>query len=62
MATVKAIWNRILNEPAVVVALILAVGNLVGADWTGQANFVESALVLIGGVLVRQQVTPVRSL
>lgn len=54
--------NRILNEPALVVAVVLAVANLIGADWSGQANFIESLLVLLGGVLVRQQVTPVRSL
>lgn len=62
MELVKALWNRMLSEPALVVALVLAVGNLAGSDWSGQANFIESALVLLGGVLVRQQVTPVRDL
>lgn len=62
METLKAAWNRILSEPAVVTAVILAVANLVAADWSSQAAFVESLLVLIGGIVVRQQVSPVRDL
>jgi hypothetical protein len=62
MSALKAIWNRILSEPAVVTALILAVANLVAADWSSQAAFVESLLVLVGGVIVRSQVSPVRDL
>lgn len=54
--------QRILNEPALVVAVILAVANLIGADWTGQAEFVESILLLLGGIVIRQQVTPTRTL
>lgn len=58
----KATWNRILSEPAVVTAVILAVANLFAKDWTSQAAFAESLLVLVGGLVVRSQVTPVRDL
>lgn len=57
-----AFVDRLLNEPAMVVALVLAVGNLIGEDLSNIANLAESLLVLVGGVLVRQNVTPVRSL
>jgi hypothetical protein len=58
----RAIFDRVLNEPALLVAVVLAVGNLVGHDLGDVANLVESLLVVVGGVIIRQQVTPVRSL
>ena len=58
----QRILDRVVNEPALVVAVILAVGALIGADLTELASFVESAIVLLAGVVVRSQVTPVRSL
>ena len=56
--------DRILNEPALVVGLVLAVLNLVGVDAETQSKVstaVESVLVLLGAVVIRSQVSPVRS-
>lgn len=51
--------DRLKNEPALVVAVILAVANLVaGKDLGLDADTLESAVVLVGGWLVRQRVTP----
>ena len=56
------IIDRIANEPALVVAVIMAVGALIGQDLTELASFVESAVVLAAGVVVRQRVVPTRKL
>lgn len=58
-------WIR--NEPAIVVALLIAVANMVGWSVTGAGeealtNVVESLVVLFGGGIVRQSVTPVSKL
>ena len=58
----KPILNRIANEPALITALVLAVGNLIGQDFSGVSTFVESAIVFVAGIFVRSQVTPVRSI
>jgi hypothetical protein len=55
------VWNRIANEPALVGGLILAVGNLIGADFTGEAEFVVSGVALVIALLVRWKVTPTRT-
>lgn len=52
--------NRLLNEPALVVAVVLAAGNVIGQDLSDVATLVESVLILAGGVLVRSRVTPTR--
>jgi hypothetical protein len=57
----KALFERILNEPVLVVAVILAAGNLIGEDFTGLAESVKSTLVVIGGIVARHFVTPVRN-
>lgn len=58
-------WIR--NEPAIVVALLIAVANMVGWSVTGSGeealtNVIESLAVLLGGGVVRQSVTPVAKL
>lgn len=58
----NAFFNRILNEPVLVVAVILAVGNLFGQDLSTYGGFIESAIVIVGGFIARSFVTPVRSL
>lgn len=58
----KAIWNRVANEPALIGAVVLAVTNILGTDGTTLAQLVETLVVLVAGLLVRSQVTPVRSL
>lgn len=63
----KRLAFRILQEPALVTAVILAAGNLlvdyVAAEQVATvANTVETLLTLIAGFVVRQNVTPVRSI
>jgi hypothetical protein len=53
------ILARIRREPALVVGLVLALANLWGADLSDHADLIESAVVLLGSLLVRQRVTPV---
>lgn len=57
-----AFVDRILNEPVLVVAVVLAVGQLFGKDLSSFSGFIESAIVIVGGFIARQFVTPVRSL
>lgn len=57
----NTIWDRVLNEPVLVTAVILAVGNLIGEDTSGLASSVESAIVVIAGIIARHFVTPVRN-
>ena len=57
----KAIIERILNEPVLVTAVILAVGNLIGEDLSDVATSVESAIVVVAGIVTRHFVTPVRN-
>lgn len=56
------IWDRVANEPALVSAVVLAVANLIGADGSNIAALVETLIVVVAGLAVRAQVTPVRSL
>lgn len=58
----KSIWDRVANEPVLVTAVILAAGNLIGEDFSGVASSVESAIVVIAGIITRHFVSPVRSL
>ena len=62
----KTILNFIKNEPAMVVTFVLAVLNIfldLSADQAVQVQtIVESILVLLGGGVVRQSVTPVAKL
>lgn len=61
-----AILNFLKNEPAMVVTFILAVLNIfldLNADQAVQVQtIIESILVLLGGGVVRQSVTPVAKL
>lgn len=55
------------NEPAVVVSILVAAANIVGMTVTGEGvealrAIVESLVILIGGGVVRQSVTPVAKL
>lgn len=56
----KRIFERILNEPVLVIAVVLAVGNLVGHDLTAFAGFIETVVVIVAGFVARHFVTPVR--
>lgn len=62
----KAVWERILNEPVMVLALIeagiaLAVG--FGLDWTAeQVALVVAFTAALLGLVARSAVTPVRKL
>lgn len=62
----KAIINFLKNEPAMVVTFVLAVLNIfldLNADQAIQVQtIIESILVLLGGGVVRQSVTPVAKL
>lgn len=58
----RALFDRILNEPVLVTAVILAVGNLIGEDFTDVAASVESVIVVVAGIVARHFVTPVRKL
>ncbi len=54
------------NEPAMVVAVVLAIANVVADVSAEQAlhitTIVETVLLLLGGTVVRQSVTPVAKL
>jgi hypothetical protein len=54
--------NRIADEPALIGGLVLAVGNLVGSDLTGESAWIESGIALVVSWLIRRKVTPVRKL
>lgn len=56
----KRVWRRAIREPALVVSLILAVGNLIGHDFSDTATLVETVLILASGVVVRSRVQPVK--
>ena len=62
----KAILTYLRNEPAMVVALVLAIVNTVwnvNADQAVQIEtIVEAVIVLVAGKVVREQVTPVSKL
>lgn len=58
----RAIIDRVFNEPVLVTAVILAVGNLIGTDLGEVAASVESAIVVVAGIIARHFVTPVRKL
>jgi hypothetical protein len=58
----RAFVDRILNEPVLIVAVVLAVGNLFGQDLSSYDGFIESAIVIVGGFVARSFVSPVRSL
>lgn len=62
MNLLQRLLDRVLNEPVLLVALVLALGNLIGEDLSEFASFIESALVLLGGATARHFVSPVRSL
>jgi len=62
----KTILNFLRNEPAMVVTFVLAVLNIfldLNADQAVQVQtIIESALVLLGGGVVRSSVTPTAKL
>lgn len=53
-------FDRVLREPVLVTAVILAVGNLIGQDFGDVANSVESVIVVLAGVVARHFVSPTR--
>lgn len=61
----KAIWERVLNEPIMVLAVLeaglaLAIG--FGLNWTGeQVALVVAFSAALLGVVARSQVTPTRN-
>jgi hypothetical protein len=59
----KALLERIVREPAMVTAVVLALVNTVwkvSADEAVHlATIIEAALVILAGKIVREQVTPV---
>ena len=62
----KAIWNRLLDEPALIFTIIVvAYTAAISAGWEPQqwVMIVAAVLIAIGGVFgVRANVTPVRTL
>ena len=61
----KELWNRILNEPALLfTAIVTAYGAAIAAGWVPVQwlAVVIAAVFAFFGILVRQYVTPVRSL
>ena len=61
----KELWNRILNEPALLyTALTAGYAAAIAAGWVPAQWFsiFVAALFAVGGVLVRQNVTPMRKL
>lgn len=57
-----ALLERIKNEPVMVVAVAVAIGNLFGVDVTPFAAGIETAVVLVVGVVLRHFVTPTNKL
>lgn len=58
----RRIGNRIANEPVLIGALIIALGNLYGADLSETATQVEAILTAVIAFVVRHKVTPMRKL
>ena len=62
----KAFLNFIRNEPAMVISLVLAGLNMVVTLNADQqlhvSTILESLIVLLGGAVIRQNVTPVAKL
>lgn len=62
----KAVLDWIAREPAMVVALVLAIVNTIWNVTADQAvqiqTIVEAVIVLVAGKVVREQVTPVSKL
>lgn len=54
----KTLLKRVQREPVLVVAVVLSLGNLLGADLSEYADYIESAVVIAGGILARHFVTP----
>lgn len=59
MEFVKKIISRAAKEPALIVAVVVAVGNLIGQDLSSWGPLIESLVILAAGLLVRSQVSPV---
>lgn len=62
MNRLRAIWERIKNEPVLVGTAIVAVGNVLGFDASAVAEIVQSLILFVVGLGVRAKVTPVRKL
>lgn len=58
----RALLERIANEPVLVTAVILAVGNLIGQDLSDLAHSAESVIVVVAAIIARHFVTPTRKL
>lgn len=58
----RAIIERIKNEPAVLTAVILGIANLFGQDWTSYIDVLESVIIVAASFVLRKFVTPVRKL
>lgn len=55
----KDLLHRVLREPVMVVAAVISVAALFGQDLSEYEGFIESAVVIVGGLIARHFVTPV---
>ena len=59
----KQLWQRILNEPALAMAIPATVTAAAAAVWGSPAlAFLAAAFAGVGGLVTRSQVTPTRKL
>ena len=54
--------ERIKNEPVMITAAAIAIGNLFGVDLTPFSVAIESVVVVVVGLILRHFVSPTRSL
>jgi hypothetical protein len=59
---IDRILERIANEPVMVTAAIIALGNLFGSDLSNVSEHITWVVTILIGLLVRGQVTPTRKL
>jgi hypothetical protein len=58
----NALYNRLANEPVLIGTALVAVGNLLGHDLSGQTEVVTTVVLFRLGAAVRHFVTPTRKL
>jgi hypothetical protein len=54
--------DRIANEPVLISAAVIAVGNALGHDLTAFEAAIQSVVVVVVGLITRHFVSPTRSL
>lgn len=54
--------ERLKNEPVLVSAVIIAIGNALGHDLTPLEGFIQTGVVLVVGFITRHFVSPTRTL